>query len=263
MNALRPHLRLSANISMLFAESPFLDRMAAARRAGFAAVECQFPYAHQPAELRLALAEAGLPMVSLNTPPGPREGDFGLGCDPLRRSEFQDSVQRALDYAAALDVPMIHVLAGMVAPDAQAEAEEAYLHNMEWACTRAAQAGRIILTEPLNTRDRPGYFLDRSDQAADLIRQIGKPNLKLMFDVYHIQIMEGDITRRLERHLDLIGHVQLAAVPSRAEPDEGELNVAHMGAVLRRLGYAGFVGCEYKPRGRTQDGLAWRSLLEP
>jgi 2-dehydrotetronate isomerase len=263
LKPLKTALPLSANIAFLFSEQPFLDRIDAAARAGFAAVECQFPYEHAPKDIRAALDGAGIPMLSLNTAPGDRDGDFGLACDPARRAEFQASVHRSLDYAAALDVPMVHVLAGMVAPatEAEAEAEESYLLNMDWAAGEAAKAGRSILTEPLNTRDRPGYFMRRSDQAAHLIRQIGRPNFKLMFDVYHIQIMEGDITRRLERHFDIIGHVQIAAVPSRAEPDEGEINLAHVCAVLQRLGYKGHIGCEYKPRAGTEEGLGWRALI--
>ncbi len=258
---MQTRLPLSANISLLFHEIPFLDRFKAAAQAGFAVVECQFPYAHTPAILRAALDEAGVRLLSLNTPPGDAEGDFGLACDPARRAAFQAGVHRALAYAAALDVPMVHVLAGHGGAGSQAEAEASYLANMAWAADNAARTGRIILTEPLNTRDRPGYFLQASDQAAMLLRVLARPNLKLLFDVYHIQIMEGDVARRLEQHFGLIGHVQIAAVPSRAEPDEGEVAVVDVCALLQQLGYAGHLGCEYKPRAGTLQGLAWRNLI--
>ncbi len=148
-------------------------------------------------------------------------------------------------------------MAGQIEEADRKKARRAYLANMAWAAEAAAKAGRTIVTEPLNSRDKPGYFVSRSDEAAALIREIGHPALKLMFDVYHVQIMEGDVTRRLERHFDIIGHVQIAGVPSRGEPDEGEVNYRHVMRELTRLGYKGYVGAEYKPRGRTEDGLGW------
>jgi hydroxypyruvate isomerase len=147
-------------------------------------------------------------------------------------------------------------MAGM-APGTDRKARRAYIANMAWAADLAATLGKTIVTEPLNTRDKPGYFISRSDEVAELIREIGRPNLKLMFDCYHVQIMEGDVTKRLEKHWPLIGHIQIAAVPSRHEPDEGELDHRHLFRTFRALGWQGFVGCEYKPRGRTEEGLGW------
>ncbi len=247
----------SANISFMFADRPFLERVAAAANAGFPAVECHFPYEHPIPLLRKLLKAARVRLTGINTAPGEQPGDWGLACDPKRRTEFRAGVRQALKYATALDVPTIHVMAGQIEEADRKKARRAYLANMAWAAEAAAKAGRTIVTEPLNSRDKPGYFVSRSDEAAELIREIGHPALKLMFDVYHVQIMEGDVTRRLERHFDIIGHVQIAAVPSRAEPDEGEVNFRHVLKELTRLGYKGYVGAEYKPRGRTEDGLGW------
>jgi len=255
-------LHLSANISFMFMERPFLERIAAAARAGFPAVECHFPYEHPVPVLRKALNKAGVRLTGINTAPGDlAAGDWGLACDPKRRAAFRSGVKQALRYANALDVPTIHVMAGMVAEADRKKARRAYMANMAWAAEEAAKAGKTIVSEPLNSRDRPGYFISRSDEVAAMIREIGHPNLKLMFDVYHVQIMEGDVTKRLERHFDIIGHVQIAAVPSRHEPDEGEINFEHVFDTLQRLGYRGYIGCEYKPRGKTEDGLGWMKAL--
>jgi 2-dehydrotetronate isomerase len=250
-------LPLSANISFMFMERPFLERIGAAAAAGFPAVECHFPYEHPIPILRKALKKAGIRLTGINTAPGDRPGDWGLACDPKRRAEFRAGVRQALRYAKALDVPTIHVMAGMVAQADLRKARRAYMANMAWAADEAAKSAKTIVSEPLNTRDKPGYFISRSDDVATMIREIGRPNLKLMFDCYHVQIMEGDVTKRLERHRDVIGHVQIAAVPSRNEPDEGELDHRHLFKALKAGGYPGHVGCEYKPRGRTEDGLGW------
>ncbi len=252
----------SANISFMFTERPFLERIAAAAAAGFPAVECHFPYEHPIPVLREHLAAAGVRMNGINTAPGDlSKGDWGLACLPDRRDAFRDGVRQALDYAVALDIPTIHVMAGMVGDLDPATARGTFCDNMRLAAEEAGAAGKVILTEPLNSRDRPGYFISRSDEAVALIREIGHPALKLMFDAYHVQIMEGDLTRRLERHFDVLGHVQIAAVPSRAEPDEGEIDLTHLLATLDRLGYQSFIGCEYKPRARTEDGLGWMKGL--
>jgi hydroxypyruvate isomerase len=242
----------------MFAERPFLDRIGAAAAAGFSAIECHFPYEHPIPVLRKTLAKAGVRMTGINTAPGDLSaGDWGLACDPKRRALFRAGVKQALKYAAALDIPMVHVMAGMVKLEDRRKARKTYLANMAWAAEHAAALGKTVLTEPLNSRDRPGYFISRADETAELIREIGHPNLKLMFDAYHVQIMEGDLTRRLERHFNIIGHVQIAAVPSRNEPDEGEINLAHLLTTLDQSGYKGLIGCEYKPCGRTEDGLGW------
>ncbi len=253
---------MSANISFMFMEVPFLERIAAAAKTGFPAVECHFPYEHPIPVLRSALKKAGIRLTGINTAPGDlAAGDWGLACDRSRRTAFRAGVKQALRYAKALDVPTIHVMAGMVVEADRKKARRVYMANMAWAADAAAAAGKVIVTEPLNTRDKPGYFITRSDDVASMIREIGHPSLKLMFDVYHVQIMEGDVTKRLERHFDIIGHVQIAAVPSRNEPDEGEIDYAHICATLRRLGYKGYLGCEYKPRGKTVDGLGWMKSM--
>jgi 2-dehydrotetronate isomerase len=255
-------LPLSANISFMFMERPFLERIGAAAKAGFPAVECHFPYDHPIPAIRSALKKAGIRLTGINTAPGDlAAGDWGLACDPKKRTAFRTGVKQALRYAKALDIPTIHVMAGMVEDADRKKARRAYMANMAWAAEQAAAAGKTIVSEPLNTRDKPGYFISRSDEVAAMIREIGHPSLKLMFDIYHVQIMEGDVTKRLERHFDVIGHVQIAAVPSRNEPDEGEVSYAHIFATLQRLGYKGYVGCEYKPRGKTEDGLAWMKTL--
>jgi 2-dehydrotetronate isomerase len=258
-------IRFSANISFMFMERPFLERIDAAARAGFPAVECHFPYEHSVTALRARLADAGIRLTGINTAPGDiARGDWGLACDGTRRGAFQDGVRQALDYAVALDVPTIHVMAGMVHPGGEAAAKTSYIEAMAWAAAEAVKAGKVIVSEPLNTRDKPGYFISRSDEVAALIAEVGHPALKLMFDCYHVQIMEGDVTRRLEKHWPIIGHIQIAAVPSRHEPDEGELDHRHLFKMLSDKGYAGYVGCEYKPRGRTEDGLGWmRTIYNP
>jgi 2-dehydrotetronate isomerase len=251
-------LPLSANISFMFLERPFLERIDAAARTGFPAVECHFPYEFAIPELKQRLAGAGIRLTGINTAPGDlAAGDWGLACDPSKRDAFKAGVMQALDYAVALDVPNIHVMAGMTGALGHAVARESYTEAMAFAAEEGRKAGRTILTEPLNTRDKPGYFISRSDEVASLIREIGHPSLKLMFDCYHVQIMEGDVSKRLEKHRSIIGHVQIAAVPSRHEPDEGELDHRHLLKALEAVGYDGYVGCEYKPRGRTEDGLGW------
>jgi 2-dehydrotetronate isomerase len=257
-------INLSANISFMFLELPFLDRIAAAGEAGFKAVECHFPYDFPIPVLRKALKAASVRLTGINTQPGNiAAGDWGLACDSTRRAEFRAGVKLALKYAVALDVPTVHVMAGMVAEADRKKARKAYISNMRWAAEAGNKVGKLIITEPLNTRDKPGYFISRSDDVIALIREVGHPNLKLMFDVYHVQVMEGDVSKRLEAHLPFIGHVQIAAVPSRHEPDEGELDYRHIFATLQRLGYKGFIGCEYKPRGKTGDGLGWMKTLLP
>jgi 2-dehydrotetronate isomerase len=253
---------LSANISFMFLELPFLERISAAAKAGFPAVECHFPYEFPVAVLRNALKKAGVRLNGINTAPGDiSKGDWGLACDPTRRAEFRAGVKQALKYATALDIPTVHVMAGMVRDEDRKKAKRSYLSNMAWAADAAVKLGKTIVSEPLNTRDKPGYFISRSDEVVDLIREINRPNLKLMFDVYHVQVMEGDVSKRLEKHFDVIGHVQIAAVPTRHEPDEGELNYPHVFATLKRLGYTGYIGCEYKPRGKTEEGLVWMKAM--
>lgn len=256
--------RYSANISILFTELPFLARFAAARAAGFEAVECWFPYEHAPEELRAILDGEGLTLVGINTAPGDvSKGEWGVTALPGREAEFDRQIAQALDYAAALGARGVHVMAAMCGGLDLAACGRAYLANLEKALRRAEGSGVTLLIEPLNARDRPGYFLSRSDQAAEIITRLGHPALRLMFDIYHVQVMEGDIIRRLRAHRPLTGHIQIAAVPSRAEPDEGELDYRAILSEIDALGWEGWVGCEYKPRASTLDGLGWREALAP
>ena len=248
--------RFAANLGYLFAEFPLIERCAAAARAGFGAVEFLFPYDAAPAAVRAELAAHALRPLGINTPPG-REGESGLAAVPGREREWQSSLRAALDYAAAIGARSIHCLAGCVPPEQRPAAEAVYIGNLSRAAEAAAAAGIMLLIEPINPRDRPGYFLNRVEHAADVIRKVGAANLRIQFDFYHVQIVSGDLLRRFEAHLPLIGHVQVASVPARREPDEGEVNYAEIFAALDRLGYDGFVGCEYRPRGRTAEGLAW------
>jgi hydroxypyruvate isomerase len=244
-------LRLSANISMLFREVAFADRIAAAAAAGFAAVECQFPYDVPADVLARRLEDAGLPMIGLNTPPGET---FGAAALPGQEARFRAEFGQALAYATALRVPAIHVMSGVTGGASEA-ARRSFVANLRWAADEAP--GHTLLIEPLNTRDRPGYFVSRSDEVAERLAEVDRPNVKMMFDLYHVQMMEGDLTARIDRHFPLIGHVQIASVPGRHEPDLGEVAYERVFEALQARGWAGFIGAEYNPRGETLAGLGW------
>jgi len=248
--------RFSANLGYLFAERPLLERFGAAAAAGFKVVELQFPY-EQPAQaVRSELERHRLAVLGINTPLGP-QAEPGLAGVPGRERDFDALFAQALDYAGTIGATGIHCMAGVVAPELQAEGEKVFVANLARAADRARDKGIGILIEPINRRDRPDYLLHRPEQAAAVMAQVGRPNVRMQFDFYHVQIEGGDLTTRFARHLPLVGHVQIAAVPSRAEPDEGEVNYPAIFDMLDRTGYGGFVGCEYKPRGRTEDGLGW------
>ena len=250
--------RFAANLAYLFVERPFMERFGAAAAAGFKAVELQMPYDQAPTEVRAELVRHGLTQLGLNTQPRPNGGESGLGAMPGREREFAEVFQKALDYVAAIGGSAIHTMAaGVVAPELRPAAERVFIANYTHAADLAAAKNVTILIEPLNPRDRPDYFLGRVEQAADLIDKIGRPNVRIQFDFYHVQIICGDLLTRLTKFMPYIGHVQIAAVPSRGEPDEGEVNFPAVFDALDRLAYAGWVGCEYKPRGRTEDGLGW------
>ena len=254
---MRHSFTLSANISMLFPHLPFVARIGAAAAAGFRAVECQFPYAAEAREVAAELGRCGLVMNGINTPQGdPAKGEFGMAAVPGAQSRFRDEFEQALAYAASVGARMIHVMSGMTGGQTVA-ARDAFFENFFWASHKARLAGVTLLIEPLNAIDRPGYFVSRSDDVVALLGELGCDNVKLLFDVYHIQIMEGDLLRRLDRHWPHVGHVQLASVPRRHEPDEGEVAFAAILADLDRRGYGGFVGAEYNPRGPTLAGLGW------
>lgn len=238
----------------MYGEYAFLDRFTAAAADGFTAVECQFPYDVPAREVANRLSSAGLELVLLNAPSG-APGERGLAALPGRRDDFRRSVEQAIEYAETLGSPRFHVLAGTVADDRDT-ARATYEENLAWACT---QTSLEVMIEPINPRDMPGYFLNYQGDAHDVVRRVGAPNLKVQLDLYHCQIIEGDLTTRLRTDLPTgrVGHVQIASVPDRCEPDSGEVNYRHLFDVLDDLGYDGWVGCEYRPRAGTSDGLAW------
>jgi hydroxypyruvate isomerase len=247
--------RFAANIQLMFKEHPFLERFEAARRAGFRAVECQSPYAHSIDDLKRALEASGLEFVLINTRPGDAAEGYGLGAVAGREAEFQARVDQALDYAAALGVRKIHAMAGDCGDTPENAA--CFLRNIRAAGEKAADRGKTILIEPLNPRDRPHYFLRSTVRAADFLVEIGLANVQLQFDAYHVQIIEGNVVHRFRQLAPLIGHVQIAGVPERHEPDEGELDYPAFFRALDEVGYTDWVGAEYNPRGRTEDGLGW------
>jgi hydroxypyruvate isomerase len=263
MNADRTHRnripmpRFAANIAYLFTERPLLARFGAAAAAGFKAVELQFPYDHAPSAIKAELERHGLTQLGLNTAPGGRDGDFGLAAVPGREREWDALFAQALDYVVAIGGTAFHCRAGKVAREQRPAAEKTFVANLSRAADLARDKNITLLIEPINTRDRPNYFLNRAEHAADIIAKVGRPNVKIQFDFYHAQIVAGDLITRFEKHLPLVGHVQIAAVPSRAEPDEGEINYPAIFAALDRLGWTGWTACEYKPRGRTEAGLVW------
>jgi hydroxypyruvate isomerase len=248
--------RFAANLAYLFTELPLLQRFAAAAAAGFTAVELQAPYDHAPADIRREIERHGLTILGINTPAAPG-AETGLAAVPGREQEFAALFGRALDYAAAIGGRTVHCLSGKVPPDQRREAEHVLAANLRRAADLAAEKGIGLLIEPLNHRDRPDYLLHLPEQAAAIIEQVGRENVRMQFDFYHVQIEGGDLMTRFARHFPVIGHVQVAAVPSRAEPDEGEVNYPALFQMIDRTGYAGWIGCEYKPRGRTADGLGW------
>jgi hydroxypyruvate isomerase len=249
--------RFAANLAYLFTERTLLERFGAAAAAGFKAVELQFPYDHAPSAVRAELEKHGLTQLGVNTSVGGREGDSGLAAVPGRESEWEAVFRQALGYTVAIGGKAIHCMAGKVPTEQRPAAEKTFIANIARAADLAQEKNVTLLLEPLNPRDRPNYFLNRIEQAADIIAKVGRPNVKIQYDFYHVQIMSGDLIRRFEAHLPLIGHVQIAAVPSRAEPDEGEVNYASVFEALDRLGWSGWTACEYRPRARTEDGLAW------
>lgn len=252
--------KFSANLGFLWPERPLLDRIEAAAKAGFKAVELHWPYETPPEEIRDACARHGLTLLGLNTAVGDAsKGEFGLGAIIGRERAFEDSFEQALAYARIAGASAIHVMAGVVPPEWKDEARKVLLRNLTFAAERAPET--TLLLEPINQRDRPNYFYSTISEAAAVIEEVGAPNLKLMFDVYHVGVSEGDVFKRLEKYLPIIGHVQIAAVPSRAEPDEGEIAFAAVFSELDRLGYDGWVGCEYRPRAGTDEGLRWVSKL--
>ncbi len=262
--------RFAANLTMMYSELDFIDRFSAASADHFRGVEYLFPYDYPAEDLADLLRRYGLSQVLFNAPPGRwNDGERGLACVPTREAEFRDGVRLALEYATALDCSRIHVMAGVAPTNVDAAiVRETYLANLSWAAQTAAQEGHTILIEPINTRDMPGYYLNRQEIAHAIIAEVGEPNLRVQMDLYHVQIVEGDVAMKLRQYLPTgnVAHLQIAGVPDRHEPDSGELNYDFLFDVIDDLsaecGWDGWVGCEYRPRlgsspGGTTAGLEW------
>ncbi len=270
-------LKFAANLSWLYTDLPFLDRFEAAARDGFAGVECLFPHEHPTAEVQARLQGTGLQLVLFNAAPGQwAQGERGLASLAGREADFQRSVHEALALSLALNCTRVHLMAGLLpaqaSPHEVDQAWSRYEHNLHWAAEQAAQHDRVLTIEPINPRDMPGYLLTQQAQAHALVQRIGSPHLKVQMDLYHCQVVEGDVTTRLRHWLPTgqVGHLQIAAVPDRGEPDAGELSYPHLFQTLRELAWEGWIGCEYKPRRpalahapgqATRDGLAWLNAI--
>ncbi|TXH86715.1 MAG: hydroxypyruvate isomerase [Rhodoferax sp.] len=262
--------RFAANLSMLYTELPFLERFGAAAADGFAGVEYLFPYEFAAADIAQRLREHGLQQVLFNAPPGSwAAGERGLACIPGREAEFATGMEQALAYAAALQCPRIHVMAGIVpAGQTQQTVRATYIANLRQAARIAAAQGVTLMIEPINTRDMPGYFLNLQADAHALLAEIGEPNVQVQMDLYHCQIMEGDLATKLRQYLPTgrVGHLQIAGVPERHEPDVGELHYPYLFKLVDTLGWDGWIGCEYRPArgavaGGTTQGLGWKNQI--
>lgn len=251
-------IRFSANLGFLWTELSLPDAIIAAGKAGFEAVECHWPYATEAVDTKEALLNSGLSMLGINTQRGDvSAGDNGVAAIVGRESQARQYIDEAIVYAAAINCANVHVMAGFT--DGGEAAEATFQDNLRYACEQASKFEITILVEPLNHYDAPGYHLSTLDAALLTIKAVGAPNIKVMFDCYHLQIMQGDLTRRLNQNLSSIGHIQIAAVPDRSEPDHGELHYPNLLAALDEMGWDGFIGAEYKPRNGTDAGLGWLS----
>lgn len=250
-------IRLSANLGFLWNELSLPDAIRRAKAAGFDAVECHWPYAEDATAVKAALDETGLPMLGLNTSKG-REGEFGLSALPGREAEARTAIDEAFRYGARIGAKAVHVMAGVAHGPGAAATFDA---NLAYACDLAAASGMQVLIEPLNRRDAPGYFHGTVEEAAAIVERVGRPELKIMFDCYHQQIMGGDLLSRFRAHHGAIGHVQFAAVPSRAEPDGGEVAYDRLLPAIADEGYDGWFGAEYKPKASTDAGLGWMAAF--
>ncbi|MFO1284851.1 MAG: 2-oxo-tetronate isomerase [Burkholderiales bacterium] len=254
--------RFAANLSFLFNEVPFLDRFAEAAHAGFRAVEFTFPYEFQARDIAERAQSRNLDVVLFNAPPGDfAAGDRGLASVPGREHDFHASIATAFRYAQLIGCKRLHVMSGVAPIEADRDELERrrrlLIRQLKEVCADAAAQGITILIEPINPRDMPGYFLRTQAQAHAIREEVGAPNLKIQFDLYHAQIVEGDLTEKLRKYIAHVGHVQIAGVPGRNEPDTGEVNYAHLFRVLDELRYDGWIGCEYRPASGTESGLAW------
>lgn len=255
--------KFAANLTMLFNELPFLDRFESAAKAGFEAVEFLFPYAYPAEEIRQRLAANGLQLVLHNLPAGDWDGgERGIACHPDRVSEFRDGVATAIAYATTLGVKQLNCLAGK-APAGVAEdlLRQIFVENLRFAAAELKKAGLRLLIEPINTFDIPGFYLNRTTQAVSILVEVGADNAFVQYDIYHAQRMEGELAATMQKYLPRIGHIQLADNPGRNEPGSGEINYPFLFAHLDRIGYEGWIGCEYKPASTTEAGLGWRQRL--
>lgn len=254
--------RFSANLGFLWPELDLIGRIEGAAAAGFGAVELHWPYDVPADDVRAACTRHDLALLGVNTGVGDASrSEFGLGAVSGREADFQALVDQSIAYCRDSGATSIHAMAGVTAPDERIAARSTFLRNLEVASKKAARHDLTLLLEPINPRDKPGYFYSRIGEAAELIQELGATNVKLMFDVYHVGVTEGDVLKRLERFMPMIGHIQIAAVPSRAEPDEGEIAYGRVLKAIDALGYEGWIGCEYKPRADTGAGLEWIDAL--
>ena len=252
-------MRFCANLSMMFNEVDFLDRFAAAAKAGFKGVEYLFPFEHDAAEIRRRLDDNGLQQVLFNAPPGDwAGGERGTASLPGRQAEFRAGIERSIEYAGALGNTMVHVMAGIPKGVAPVTAAAVYAANLGWAADKASAAGLRLIIEPINHRDMPGFHLNTMAQGAAICEALGPDRVGLQFDIYHCQVTEGDVTKRMSAFLPVIAHMQIADVPDRHEPGTGEIGWEYIFRHIDSIGYTGWVGCEYRPAGETVAGLAWR-----
>ncbi len=261
--------KFAANISMMYGELPFMERFAAAAKDGFKAVEFFFPYDYSPGEMARVLSDNDLQLVLFNATPRSHPDDRGVACLPARETEFRDTFLRALEYAQAMKCPRLHIMSGIVPQGTdRLRLRATYIENLQWAASRAAPHGIDLLIEPINTRDMPGYFLNRQDDAHSIVIDCGVDNVKVQMDLYHCQIVEGDVAMKLKEYLPTgrVGHMQMASVPYRHEPDTGEQNYTYLFDVIDELAYEGWIGAEYFPArgnvpGATTAGLSWMKTL--
>jgi 2-dehydrotetronate isomerase len=256
--------RFAANLTMMYNEHPFMERFAAAARDGFRGVEFLFPYEHAAADIRARLDAEGLTQALFNAPAGDfARGERGLASLPGREDEFRRSIDVALEYARVIGNTRLHVMAGLIGTgDDRARHRSTYVKNLAHAASLAASAGLTVVIEPINTRDIPGFFLNRQDEAHAICEEVGAANLQVQMDLYHCQIVEGDLAMKIRRYIARVGHMQIAGVPERHEPDLGEVNYPYLFGVIDALGYDGWIGCEYRPKAGTSDGLGWLRRLK-
>lgn len=254
-----PLPKFSANLSMLFTELPFLDRFAAASDAGFRGVEFLSPYEYSAAEVATHARRAGVEVSLFNLPAGDwAGGERGIACIPGREEEFRAGVAAALNYAKSLGTTSLHAMAGKVPPGTDPNiCREVLVENLSYAANAVAKEGITLLLEAINTRDIPGFFITTQAESDEIRRRVGLPNLKLQMDLYHMQVMEGDLAKKLKKYSDVCGHIQIAGCPERNEPDTGEIRYEYLFRLIDEIGYQGWLGCEYRPAAATVDGLGW------